>query len=534
MPSDTGHAPFLLLSIRAEDEAADHVADVGLETFDLVLQRVDRLRRRVLHDGAGEPPPPSLRRRHERPEAPGQVRGPRAPEPPGERHEGADLDLGLGHPLGRDLGQRGHGVPLDVRRRLELKVEQPGGDGAWEGATDDGPQGRAQGGGRVSSRIQGLARCRAVPDGAREPAEPVGREPPPAGVGAVAGVPSVGVEPVPGGPPEDLQRAQVEAPEQLVHARDVVVGPPVGHRLLHASEQHAGQARAQVGRRTPRPERGHAGGLGGLQRVEARTRPGEGREGLRRLNEVRVRLADDPDRAQGGAQRGRFRPVPGEDTVAEPSAADPEAVLHDPAIQVAAAVDEDHPPRLGRKGQADGVRLGEPEPRDLEQPVGELGHGLPHDGLALPLVEEGVEGVEGCPNKDRLGPYATEAEAARAVEKAAERTAAWDNDPGVKEFVAFMKEWYPEGNPIDGSAQTGYQSAKILEIILKNCGDNLTRANLLKQATTFKKVSLPLLLPGITVSISPDDYSTFDTFRLAKFDGKTWVFFGENLSVAAK
>lgn len=111
---------------------------------------------------------------------------------------------------------------------------------------------------------------------------------------------------------------------------------------------------------------------------------------------------------------------------------------------------------------------------------------------------------------------------------------AWDNDPGVKEFIAFMKEWYPEGNPIDGSAQTGYQSAKILEIILKNCGDNLTRANLLKQATTFKKVSLPLLLPGITVSISPDDYSTFNTFRLAKFDGKTWVFFGENLSVAAK
>jgi ABC-type branched-subunit amino acid transport system substrate-binding protein len=111
---------------------------------------------------------------------------------------------------------------------------------------------------------------------------------------------------------------------------------------------------------------------------------------------------------------------------------------------------------------------------------------------------------------------------------------AWDDDEGVKNYLAFMKEWYPEGNPIDGSNQIGYLSAQFAEIILKNCGDELTRENLLKQATNLSGISLPLLLPGITVSVSPDDYSTFSTFRLAKFDGKTWKFFGENISTASK
>jgi ABC-type branched-subunit amino acid transport system substrate-binding protein len=111
---------------------------------------------------------------------------------------------------------------------------------------------------------------------------------------------------------------------------------------------------------------------------------------------------------------------------------------------------------------------------------------------------------------------------------------AWDSDPGVQDYLAFMKQWYPEGNPIDGSNQIGYTSAQFTAIILKNCGDVLTRENVLKQATNINKVSLPLLLPGITVSVSPTDYSTFDTFKLARFDGKTWKFFGENLSAVSR
>jgi ABC-type branched-subunit amino acid transport system substrate-binding protein len=111
---------------------------------------------------------------------------------------------------------------------------------------------------------------------------------------------------------------------------------------------------------------------------------------------------------------------------------------------------------------------------------------------------------------------------------------AWGSDQGVMDYLAFMKEWYPEGNPIDGSNQTGYTSAQITAIILKNCGDELTRENVLKQATNLAKISLPLLLPGITVSVTPTNYSTFDTFKLAKFDGKTWKFFGENISTASR
>ncbi len=109
---------------------------------------------------------------------------------------------------------------------------------------------------------------------------------------------------------------------------------------------------------------------------------------------------------------------------------------------------------------------------------------------------------------------------------------AWDDDPGVKEYLAFMKQWYPEGNPIDGSNQIGFTSAQFAALILKNCGDELTRENVLKQATHVKDVSLSLLLPGITVTVTPDNYSTFNTFKLARFDGKTWKFFGENITAA--
>ncbi|MES2718682.1 MAG: ABC transporter substrate-binding protein [Pseudomonadota bacterium] len=110
----------------------------------------------------------------------------------------------------------------------------------------------------------------------------------------------------------------------------------------------------------------------------------------------------------------------------------------------------------------------------------------------------------------------------------------WDNDAGMKEFLAFMKQWSPEGNPMDSSAVLGYVSAQMIELILKNCGDNLTRENVLKQATNLKNVQFGLLLPGVTVNVSPDDYSTFSTFRTARFDGKRWAIFGEPINAAAK
>ncbi|OYU74524.1 MAG: hypothetical protein CFE32_17495 [Alphaproteobacteria bacterium PA3] len=110
----------------------------------------------------------------------------------------------------------------------------------------------------------------------------------------------------------------------------------------------------------------------------------------------------------------------------------------------------------------------------------------------------------------------------------------WDNDAGMKEFLAFMKQWSPEGNPMDSSAVLGYVSGQMIEHILKNCGDNLTRDNVLKQATNIKNLSFGLLLPGVTVNVSPDDYSTFSTFRTARFDGKRWAIFGEPINATAK
>ena len=110
----------------------------------------------------------------------------------------------------------------------------------------------------------------------------------------------------------------------------------------------------------------------------------------------------------------------------------------------------------------------------------------------------------------------------------------WDNDAEMKEFLKFCKEWFPEGNPMDASVVLGYVTAHMMVHILKNAGDNLTRENILKVATHVRGLKLPLLLPGVQVNISPDDYSTFNTFRTARFDGKRWALFGDPIIVDGK
>jgi len=109
----------------------------------------------------------------------------------------------------------------------------------------------------------------------------------------------------------------------------------------------------------------------------------------------------------------------------------------------------------------------------------------------------------------------------------------WDNDPAMKDFLEFMKKWFPEGNPVDSSVVLGYVTGHIIVHILRNCGDNLTRENVLKQATNIRSVAFPMLLPGVTVSVTPDDYSTFNTFRTARFDGKRWAIFGDPITADA-
>ncbi|MFP5461019.1 MAG: ABC transporter substrate-binding protein [Gammaproteobacteria bacterium] len=107
----------------------------------------------------------------------------------------------------------------------------------------------------------------------------------------------------------------------------------------------------------------------------------------------------------------------------------------------------------------------------------------------------------------------------------------WDNDPGMLEYRKFMKEWFPDGDPNNTGIVLGFVIGQLLEHILKGAGDNLTRENLMKQATDIRELSLPLLLPGVTLTITPQDLNPFHTFRTMRFDGKRWVLFGDPIAV---
>jgi ABC-type branched-subunit amino acid transport system substrate-binding protein len=106
----------------------------------------------------------------------------------------------------------------------------------------------------------------------------------------------------------------------------------------------------------------------------------------------------------------------------------------------------------------------------------------------------------------------------------------WNDDPGMKEYLAFLKEYLPASDPYDTSMVTGYNSATILAHVLKACGDDLSRDNVLRQAASIRGLALPMLLPGIKVETGPDDYLPYQTVRLQRFDGKSWQLFGDPIS----
>ena len=105
----------------------------------------------------------------------------------------------------------------------------------------------------------------------------------------------------------------------------------------------------------------------------------------------------------------------------------------------------------------------------------------------------------------------------------------WRDDPGVKEFFAFMKQYLPGADLNNSNYAAGYHYASLLVTVLKACKDDFSRDNIMRQAASLRDVTLPLLLPGITVSTGPDDYLPFQQVRLRRFDGKSWVGFGELL-----
>ena len=104
---------------------------------------------------------------------------------------------------------------------------------------------------------------------------------------------------------------------------------------------------------------------------------------------------------------------------------------------------------------------------------------------------------------------------------------AWKDDKGMNDWRAFMAKYYPDGKLTDVFNVSGYAAAQTLVQVLKQCGDNLTRANVMKQAANLKNFELGVLLPGIKINTSPTDFAPIESEQLARFDGKEWVRFGE-------
>ena len=104
---------------------------------------------------------------------------------------------------------------------------------------------------------------------------------------------------------------------------------------------------------------------------------------------------------------------------------------------------------------------------------------------------------------------------------------AWENDPAMIKWTAFMKKYYPEGSLTDASNLYGYAVAQTLVQTLKQCGDNLTRENVMRQAANLKDLELDVALPGIKINTSPTDFAPIESEQLIRFDGKQWVRFGE-------
>jgi ABC-type branched-subunit amino acid transport system substrate-binding protein len=104
------------------------------------------------------------------------------------------------------------------------------------------------------------------------------------------------------------------------------------------------------------------------------------------------------------------------------------------------------------------------------------------------------------------------------------------NDKDFLEWKAYMQKYYANGNLLDGSNGYAYAVANLLHGVLKQCGDDLTRANIMKQAANVKNLQLPMVIEGIKVNTSPTDFYPVQSVRLARFKGETWELFGEILS----
>jgi branched-chain amino acid transport system substrate-binding protein len=105
----------------------------------------------------------------------------------------------------------------------------------------------------------------------------------------------------------------------------------------------------------------------------------------------------------------------------------------------------------------------------------------------------------------------------------------WKNDPAMNEWRAFMAKWYPEGDLDDAATVFGYGVAKGLEQVLRQCGDNLTRENLMKQAASLN-FEIGIYLPGTRIKTGADDYAPIEQLQMMRFKGESWERFGPIMS----
>jgi branched-chain amino acid transport system substrate-binding protein len=103
----------------------------------------------------------------------------------------------------------------------------------------------------------------------------------------------------------------------------------------------------------------------------------------------------------------------------------------------------------------------------------------------------------------------------------------WKDDPSIKDFLDWMEKYYPGGRAADTYIAGGYNLAQPLVYVLKQCGDDLSRENIMRQATNLHGVTMPWLLPGLTLNTSPTNYQPIKHLREMRFNGKTWELLNE-------
>ena len=106
----------------------------------------------------------------------------------------------------------------------------------------------------------------------------------------------------------------------------------------------------------------------------------------------------------------------------------------------------------------------------------------------------------------------------------------WQDDPGMKKFLALLDKYYPEADRLNTSVVYGYGAAQTLTKVLEMCGDNLTRENIMKQAANLKDFTPDTLLPGVKINTSATDFAPIEQLQMMRFKGEKWDLFGDIIS----